>query len=152
MDHGNTCEPLWCIVVHYSPLWKRFRSLADYWNASKPLQFTMMHCGASTTHCGGVHHTWNSLTIMAVHYGNVTESLRTTGMLADHCGALRWTTVHYGALWKRCESLADHWNASKSLRFTTTHCDASSARSGGMYHTLTEMPTFHPPAYIPANP
>jgi len=102
-------------------------------------------CGASSAPCGGVHHILSPLQL--VHYGNVTESLRTTETLADYCGAspLRCTTVHYSALQKRCGSLADHWNAPKSLRFITTHYGASSACWGGVHHTLTEMPKFHPP-------
>ena len=65
-------------------------------------------CDASSTPCGGVHHILSPLAIITVHYGNVTECLRTSGTLADHCSALRCTTVHYGALWKRCRSLVDH--------------------------------------------
>jgi len=41
----------------------------------------------NSARCGGVHHILNPLTIMAVHRGNVTKSLRTTATLADHCGA-----------------------------------------------------------------
>jgi len=67
------------------------------------------------------------------------ERLRT---IVVHCGA------HYGALCKCCGSLADHWNASKLLQFTMTHCGASSARCGGVHHTLTEMPKFHLPPPI----
>jgi len=49
-------------------------------------------CGASSVSCGGVHYILSPLAIIAVHYGNVTESLRTTGTLADHA-------MRGGALW-----------------------------------------------------
>jgi len=105
-------------------------------NAAESLQTIVVLYGtrgASSAPCGAVH-----LVIIAVHYGDVTESLQTTGMLADHCSALQCITAH-------CGSFADHCNDSKPLQFTTMHCGASSARCGGVHHTLTEMPKFHPP-------
>jgi len=86
---------------------KRCRNLADHWNASKPLRFTTMHCGAISAHCNGVHHTRNSLTIMVVHYGNVTESLGTTGTLADHCDALRCIAVQCASAVQIAHAAAD---------------------------------------------
>jgi len=61
--------------------------------------------------------------------------------LLDHCGVLRTIMVRCGALRKRCGSLADHWNASKPLRFTTRHCSASSTRCGGVHHTRNSLHT-----------
>jgi len=52
------------------------------------------------------------------------------------CIVERCETLHCDALRKRRGSLvADHWKASKPLRFTTTHCSASSARCSGVHHT-----------------
>jgi len=136
--HGKVTENLWttetladhccalrCTTVHYGVLQKRCGSPADHWNASKPLRFTTTHCGASSARCGGVHHTRNSLTIVAVIYGNITESLGTTGTLANHCDALRYIAVH---------------------------CSANSTRCGGVHHTLTETRKFHPLPHHPTSP
>jgi len=57
------------------------------------LQTIAVHYGASSTPSGTVHHILSPLTIMAVYYRNVTESLRSTEILAGHCGALHFITV-----------------------------------------------------------
>jgi len=131
------CKGLWTVAVCCGNVAEGLQTIVVLYGA----------CGASSAPCGGVHHILSPRSLIAVHYGNVTVSLRTTGTLADHCGALR-CMVHYGALRKRCGSLADHWNASKPLWFTTTHCGASSTRCGGVHHTLTETPKFHRPPLI----
>ena len=107
-------------------------------------------CGASSAPCGGVHQILSPL-----YSGTLPKRYR---KLTDHgnaCGPLWCVAVHYGvfgALRKRCGSLVDHWNASKLLQFTTTHCGASSARCGGVHHTLMETPKFHLPPLHPADP
>jgi len=83
----KVAERLWSIVVHCRNVAEGLQTIVVLYNA----------CSASSALCGGVHH------ILSPHNsGNVTESLRTTGSFADHCSALRCTTVHYGALWKPC--------------------------------------------------
>jgi len=85
-----------CISVRSRNVPEGFRTIADPCGALRkdcgPLECfrtTAMHY--SSAPCGGVHESQSHtkpLTIMAVHRGNITESLRTTATLADHCGAL----------------------------------------------------------------
>jgi len=41
-----------------------------------------------------------------------------------------------------CRNIAERF---QPLQLTTTHCGASSTPCGGVHHTLTESPKFHPP-------
>jgi len=110
-DRQTDSGALWSIAVHCK-------------NVVEGLQTIVVHyvaCGACIAPCGGVHHILSHLAIIAVRYGNVTESSGTTGMLAGHCDALQCIAVH---------------------------CGASSICCGRVHHTLTEMPNSIPLSII----
>ena len=114
----NVAERLRTIAVHCGALCKRckgFRTVAVRCSALQCISGNVAEglqtivelygaCSASST-SPAVECITYSAPIIVVHYRNVTESLWTTGTLADNCGALRCTTVHYGALRKPCEPL-----------------------------------------------
>jgi len=112
------CGALQTIMVRCSELWKCCGRLADHCGAlgcMRCMYHTMWWSASHTSH----------LALIAVHYGNVTESSGTTGTLADHCDALQCIAIH---------------------------CGASSTCCGGVHHTFTEMPnSIHLPHH-PANP
>ena len=112
----NVCRVLQCIAVHCGNIAEHFRTIVVRCrplqciaelceNVAEGLQTIVVlygACGASSAPCGGVHHVLSPLAIIAVHYGNVTEILRTMGTLVDHYSALRCIAE---MLWKSCGPL-----------------------------------------------
>jgi len=85
-----------CIAVHCGSIAEGLQTIVMLYGA----------CGASSAPCGGVHHILSTLAIIAVHYGNVTESLWTTGTLADctmvHCRNVSDALQTTGMLLNHC--------------------------------------------------
>jgi len=104
-------------------------------------------CGASSTPCSGVHHILSP--IVAVHYGIVTESLQTTGTLADHCGALRCITVHCGKVAEALRTTGTLPNHCGSLRRTAVQVAHAAAEC--ITHSRKRQNSIYLP-YHPANP
>jgi len=103
-------------------------------NVAEGLQTTVElygACIASSAPCGGVHHILSP--IIAVHYGNVTESLRTMGTLTDNCGALRCTTVHRGNVAEALRTigmLPNHYSSLRRIAVQVVHVAAECITDG----------------------
>jgi len=127
-------------------LWKRCQRLADHWNASRPLRCNTVHCGSSSAPCGGLHHILSPLTIMAVHYRHIRESLRTRETLTDHCGALQCKCVMHSARRKRHNSIHVPYHPAEQ-RYYSKEVQETAAEGTCLYPSLMQTPVFGRPYY-----
>jgi len=115
----NIAERLQTTAVHCSTLAETLRKVC------RPLWSFTVHA-VQVVH-PAVERITYSVPIVAVHYGKVTESLRTTGMLADNCSALRCITVYCGNVAEALRTigmLPNHCGSLRRIAVQVAHVEA----------------------------